>query len=88
MILNGFKVSAFIEFEVVLDRPWETERTITLQLEEYDLIPINCENELQYLYKHISPARLKQAVRAATPNQEFYLLGLYIKVKGEKHDRY
>jgi hypothetical protein len=69
-----------IEFEVVLDRPWDTERTIRLRLDKYELIPLGCEDELDYLFKEISPARLKQVVRTAIPNEEFYVSGVYITV--------
>lgn len=71
---------SLIEFEVVLDRPWESERTIRLQLDKYELIPLGCEDELEYLHKEISPSRLKQVVRAAIPNKEFYVSGVYITV--------
>lgn len=65
-------------FDVILDRPFPTERRITLCLEGNELIPLDCKEDLEYLFKHISPRHLKRTVKDLGLYEEKFTLGLVI----------
>jgi len=68
-----------VNFDVILDYPFENQKTIHLQFDEWDLIPIEAtEEDLIDLDKNISKHNLRRTVLNLAPNEQIWKLGLLI----------